>query len=122
MIIREAIGSADELVPNSYTNNDKIRWLNTLDGKIKKELIDMHEGGDDIRFDGYGDVDMEKELLVSAPYDCIYPLYIEMQIHYYDGDTARYNNAASAFDAAYSDFAAWYNRTRLPIQRKRSFW
>ena len=121
MTILEAIGSVDELVPNTYTQNEKARWLNTLDGKVYTEVILTHEGADDVTFDGYTD-GRDRELIVPAPYDCIYPLYLEMQINYYYGEAAKYNNAANAFNAAYTDFVNHYNRTHLPVQHKRKFW
>jgi uncharacterized OB-fold protein len=40
MTIMEAIHAIDSLKPNSYSESDKIRWLSTLDGLIKIEIID----------------------------------------------------------------------------------
>lgn len=123
MTILEAIGSVDELVPNTYTQQEKIRWLNTLDGKVMKEVFETHGGGGNIAFDGYNDeTDPDTVLLVHAPYDNIYPLYLEMQLYYFYGEAAKYNNAANAFDAAWKDFVSWYNRTHMPVQHSRRFW
>ena len=46
MTIQEAINKIDTLKPNSYSNADKIAWLSNLDGIIKEEIIDTHEGGE----------------------------------------------------------------------------
>ena len=46
MTIIEAINKIDALKPNNYSQGDKIGWLSTLDGIIKKEIIDTHEGAD----------------------------------------------------------------------------
>lgn len=121
MTVLEAIGTTDELAPNVYTQTEKLSWLSELDGRIKIEVVDTHAGGTETPFSPYSPQEHQRELLVSAPYDKIYPLYLQMQIHYYDGETTRYNNAAALFAAAYGDFTAWYNRTHLPEQRGRRF-
>ena len=46
MTILEAINRVDTTKPNSYTQPEKVDWLSTLDGIIKKELIDTHVGGE----------------------------------------------------------------------------
>lgn len=123
MTILEAIGCVDALVPNSYTQQEKIRWLSTLDGKAVSEVFRTHEGGEGAAFEGYSpETEPDTVLLVPAPYDNIYPLYLEMQINYYYGETAKYNNAANAFEAAWTDFVSQYNRTHMPVQHSRKFW
>ena len=54
MTIIEAINRIDNLKPNSYTQQDKVQWLSILDGIIKTEIIDTHQGAEDVIFDGYG--------------------------------------------------------------------
>ena len=54
MTIIEAINRADRLKPNTYSQQDKVNWLSTLDGIVKKEIIDTHEGGEDVRFELFG--------------------------------------------------------------------
>ena len=44
MTIIEAINRIDAIKPNNYTQQEKTSWLSTLDGVIKKEIIDTHEG------------------------------------------------------------------------------
>lgn len=68
-----------------------------------------------IEFVGYDTVDLGKVLLAPFPYDKLYREYIFAQIDYSNGETDRYINSATAFNAAYTDFAAFYNRTHLPI-------
>ena len=43
MTIQEAIDRVDILKPNHFTDEDKIGWLNTLDGQVWRELITTHE-------------------------------------------------------------------------------
>lgn len=121
MTIIEAINRIDLLKPNNYTQEEKIGWLSTLDGIVKKEIIDTHEGSA-ASFNGY-DVDtaLDTELLVPAPYDDIYIKWLEAQIDYNNGDTNKYTNSMTMYNSAYSAFERYYNRTHMPIGRKFKF-
>ena len=122
MTIIEAINKIDVLKPNNYTHTEKIKWLSNLDGVIKKEIIDPHEGGSDVIFDGYDDnTPIEQELLVPAPYDDLYIKWLETQIDYNNAEYGKYNNSAVAYNNAYSAFARYYNRTHMPKSVRMSY-
>ena len=122
MTLQEAINRADILKPNSYSQNEKIWWLSSLDGTIKEEIIDTHEGGDKVDFSGYNEnTPLDTKLLVPAPYDDIYIRYLEMQINYANGEFGKYNNSMDMYDKAYEAFAKFYNRTHMPIGTKFKF-
>lgn len=115
MTLIEAITRIDTLKPNTYTQQEKIKWLSTLDGLIKNEIIDTHEGGENISFAGYDEnTNIATELLVPAPYDDIYIRWLETRIDYTNGEYTRYNNGVSAYNDAYSEFSKYYNRTHMP--------
>lgn len=123
MTLLEAINGIDTLVENSYTVSDKVRWLSELDAAVKKEILDTHEGGLDADFSGYDDdSDPNTPLLICPPYDGLYLKYLEAQIHYYNAETGRYNNAMALYNAQYADFERWYNRTHAPLSQRRKFW
>jgi hypothetical protein len=120
MTIIEAINRIDSLKPNNYTQEDKISWLSTLDGVIKKEIIDTHEGSESVLFDGYeAETALDTALLVPAPYDDIYIKWLEAQIDYANGETKKFNNSIVMYNTAYSAFERYYNRTHMP--RSKSF-
>ena len=122
MTLLEAINRIDVLKPNGYSQAEKIQWLSTLDGIVKREIIDTHEGGEGIVFNGYTeDTSLTTELLVPAPYDDIYLRYLEMQIDYANGEYGKYNNSMAMYDTAYSTFQRYYNRTHMPKGRKFKF-
>ena len=122
MTIIEAINKVDELKPNSYTQPDKIRWPSNLDGTIKTEIIDTHEGGEMVIFDGYnGDTSDDTELLVKAPYDDLYLYWLESRMDYYNGEYGRYNNTLAMFNAAYSAYESFYNRAHMHKGQKFKF-
>lgn len=122
MTISEAINKVDNYKPNSYTQQDKVRWLSILDGIVKTEIIDTHEGGEGVVFNGYeADTDVGTVLLVPAPYDDIYVKWLEAQIDYANGETAKYNNSMVMYNTAYSAFERYYNRTHTPKGKSIKF-
>lgn len=126
MTIIEAINQVDDLVLNTYGEEQKIRWLSQLDGRIKTEIIDAHELKKEdslaLCFEGYDEkTPLDTELLVPAPYDNVYILWLLSQIHFTDGETGRYNNTSAMFAAEYASMANHYNRTHMPKGQKFRF-
>lgn len=123
MTILEAINRVDSTKPNSYTQIEKVDWLSTLDGVVKREIIDTHEGGDDIVYNGYdADTSLDTELLVPAPYDDIYIRWLESRIDYANGEYGRYNNSLIAYNDAFDLYANYYNRKHMPKGKKFKFY
>lgn len=121
MTIIEAINRIDTLVPNRYELVEKVRWLSTLDGIIKAELIDTHEVND-VDFSGYNEnTNLNTVLLVPAPYDQIYIFWLESQIDYWNKEMGKYNNSIIMYNTAYSDYEKYYNRTHMPRGKKYKF-
>lgn len=118
MKVIEAIQMVDALKPNSYSQEDKIKWLSTLDGIIKIEIIDTHEGADKVAFNGYDMSSLETELLVPSPYDDIYIKWLEAQIDYNNSEIGKYNNSMAMYNSTYSTYERYYNRTHMPKGHK----
>ena len=122
MTIIEVIGIVDTLKPNNYTELDKIGWLSELEGRIKTEIIDTHEGSENTVFNGYDqNTNTETKLLISEPHDDIYIKWLEAKIDYNNAEYTKYNNSATAFNNAYSAFERYYNRHHMPLQKKLKF-
>lgn len=121
MTILEAISRIDTLKPNSYTQGQKVRWLATLDGVIKNEIIDTHEGGENISFEPYKEDNVTATLLVPAPYDDLYIRWLEAQIDYANNEYGKYQNSMTMYNTAYSAFERYYNRTHMPLGTKLKF-
>lgn len=122
MTILEAISRVDAVKPNSYSQTEKIAWLSRIDATIKNEIIDTHEGAENITFNGYdNDTDTSTELLVLAPYDEVYIRYLEMQIDYANNEYGKYNNSMVMYNAAYTAFEKYYNRTHMPVSKGNRF-
>ena len=114
MTIIEAINGIDALKPNKYTQDQKIEWLKRLDGQIKEQVIDTHEGGEDVTIADYTTAPLTTQLLISAPYDEIYINYLAMKMDFAAGDFRKYNNNAVLYNESLSEYRKWYNRTHMP--------
>lgn len=109
----EAIDRTDHLRPNTIELGVKVEWLNQIDGIIQKEIIETHEGATE--FTPYVETELERSLIVSAPYDDIYIKWLESRIDYAYGEIAKYNNSMTEFRDAYTNFNNYYNRTKKPL-------
>lgn len=122
MTIIDAINRLDSLIHNTYTQDEKIRWLSRLDWMVKKQIIDAHEGAADISFTGYDEnTDINTVLLVPAPYDEVYLQWMEAQIAYHNGEYDKYNNSIIMFNTDFGAYAAYYNQNHRPVNRGKRF-
>ena len=122
MTILEAINQIDALKPNAFLQEDKMRWLNTVENYIKTEIIDTHEGAERVSFSKYDvNTPTKTELLVSAPYDVLYLRWLEAQIDYANAELGKYNNSITLFNSAYADFRNYYNRNNMPKSTKLKY-
>lgn len=118
MTLREAIDKVDGQKPNKYTAEEKVAWLSDLDFGIYNDVILTHEHDADIpEFKTYDATDLDKTLIADEPYCQLYTAYLKMKIDEENGDTTRYNNAATLFNAYYDNYAKHINKTRMPIFR-----
>ncbi len=114
MTVIEAISTVDSVKPNTYKQEEKIKMLSTLDGIIKKEIIDAHEGGDEVPFREYGKNSLTETLLVGAPYDEIYILWLSAKIDFLNCEHKKYNNSIEMYNAVFTQFKNYYHRTHMP--------
>lgn len=115
MTISEAINKIDSLKPNGYSQTDKISWLSLADGMIKNNIIDTHEGGEDVTFNGYNDdTPLDTELIVKAPYDELYISFLASKMDFFNGEFVRYNNNIVRFNDTMTAYGNHYNRTHMP--------
>lgn len=114
MTIDEAINTLDSQKTNTFSRQDKLRWLSRLDETIYRELILTHEGPAPA-FSGYDEkTDPKTTLLVPSPWDEIYLRYLQAQIDYANGEMTRYANGAALYNACLAAYTNFYNRTHAP--------
>lgn len=107
MTPNKTIEIVDRLKPNAYGEEDKLRWIDELDGMVQRLVFQEKES--DIKRYAYPD-DMDTELLIGAPYENLYALYLEAKIDYYNHEYANYNNAAMMFEGQFGEYKKAYIR------------
>ena len=101
----QVLSQVDALLPNQYTLEEKRRWLQQAEGFVCEEILHETLG------ETFSD---ETELRVPPPYDELYRFYLEAQIHYANGETARYNSAAGLWNNAFLTYRDYRARTAAP--------
>lgn len=125
MKIRECIDRVDNYKPNKFSEEDKVLWLSNFDNSIYIDIICTHRYNrceEPIEFKPYTVDNMEKEMIVPAPYDEVYERYLSMMIDDKNEDIANYNNSRVMYEAAYHAFAAHYNKYHMPIGTGMKIW
>ena len=113
--VREIIDYADRIKPNAFSDEDKVMWMNEIEGRIMREIFLMSEA-DRYEFTKdrvYADENPDR-VLVEVPYDNIYGLYLAAQIDYANGEYNKYNNTMQAFNAAMIAFTKYFADTYAP--------
>ena len=62
----------------------------------------------------------ETELTAETPYDEMYRYYVEAQVHYANGETARYNNAVSLWNNGFLTYRDYCCRRETPEGRAKA--
>ena len=116
MTILQAIHQVDALIPNTCPQNRKVDWLSQLDGMLHTQTLSPAGNVPYVPYDPQGSG--EQVLLAQPPFDRIYPLWLEAQIHYFNGEITRYNNAIALFNTQYSALGDHHLRSKMPPARR----
>ncbi len=105
---KQVLEQVDALAPNQYTRVEKLRWLAQAEGFVQREIC---------RVTGpLAALEEDSALAVEAPYDELYRHYVEAQIHYCNGEMARYNSAAANWNNGLLTYRDYVCRTTAPVQ------
>lgn len=118
MTVNEAIYTAELRMPgNSYSNDDKIRWLTSLEVMWSKFLKQLGFETEDVNI---STEDKEnKKLLIDVPYDEVYVMWLVMKMHYYNGEIELYNNSAESFNKMLEEAKKAFIRENKPRKSVR---
>ena len=100
------LGRVDALLPNQYSREEKMRWLAEAEGFVLREVQQLAGALPEVT-EGY-------VLTAEAPYDQMYRYYVEAQVHYANGETARYNNAVSLWNNGFLTYRDYCCRREMP--------
>ena len=106
MTVTDTLSQADELRLNTISDEQKAAWVMGLDQQIGERI--------DITSYVHNWPAGDGELLLPAPYDRVYVLYLCSQIDYYNNETALYGNDKAVYDEAMSEAMAWWRRQHCP--------
>ena len=121
MTIIEAINQVDGIKFNTYSQEDKVRWLSSLDAKITAVLEGAYPSPMWVSAPYDPNTDMERELLLESPWDEMYIRWMEAMIDYNNGETDSYNRSITLFNNLYQNFCDWYIRRNMPAQNGAGF-
>ena len=114
MTVNEAVMQADDLLrSNPISREVKFSWLSALDHYLYVDLIETHEGGEEVNFTPYTD-GTDAELLVPEPYSSLYVEYLKMKIFGEMHEYTRYNNSMTVFNRMLSSWRSAYHSTHRP--------
>lgn len=112
MTVNEAINTAELRMPgNSYSADDKIRWLCTLEVMWARFLRQLGFNAEDVSI---SQEDGERKLMIEQPYDEVYVMWLVMKMHYYNGEIELYNNSAEGFNKMFEEAKRAFIRENKP--------
>ena len=112
MTAGQMLGRVVALLPNQYGREEKMQWLAQAVGFVLREAEQVTGA--------LPQVTEEYALTAEAPYDELYRHYVEAQIHYCNGEMARYNSAAANWNNGLLTYRDYVCRTTAPERGVRA--
>ena len=91
----QVLAQVDSLLPNAYTREEKLRWLLQAESTVLREIVGPVTREE---LPVPSELTESSVLTAGAPYDALYGLYVQAQIHDADGDMARWNDAMTLWN------------------------
>lgn len=113
MTINQAIKQADALRPNAVGFALKLNWVQELDIQFAEMM------GIDYDPHTMKNADGTSELLMKAPHDHAYVLYLMARIDNAVEDVQSYQNDAAMANQAILEAKAWYRRNNNPNKKQK---
>ena len=104
MKISKIIALADELKPNSLSDEIKVQYVNECEGLIQSEIA-LLPASDMIT---HSADDYDAETLIRAPHDKIYIAYLTAMIDFANGEYNKYQNTMQMFNSFFGEFMRWF--------------
>ncbi|MDR2665548.1 MAG: hypothetical protein LBC21_04655 [Oscillospiraceae bacterium] len=103
--IGQVIADIDGVCPNAFSEDVKARWIAQLDMLIWRDLF-LQAPLPELDYNWPECADWQ--VLVAAPDDDIYDLYLRAQVEFHNGEYEKYDNTMAYFNSRYREFSAWF--------------
>ena len=117
MTINDCVTYVDSIEPNAYKNEQKARWVRECEGKVYTQVF-LQQTFDFPDLTPWAMLGME--LAVPAPYNKLYPRYLQAMIHYANGEYDRYAASMQLFNEAWGELNRWFGRDYDIADRARN--
>lgn len=114
MTIQEILDGVSELKGSQPDTELLIRHINTLENRIKKNIVDKCTDREDFPFEHYTAADYNTEVIAPEPYSEVYVWYLIYIIDVRAGNENRQESEAR-YERAYNDLSAYWFRTHTPM-------
>lgn len=117
MTVNNCIAYIDSIEPNAYTAAQKAMWISECEGKVYTDLFLLQPNEfTPVTYDA----DKDRTLALPAPYDRLYPRYLQAMIHYANGEYDRYANSMAAFNEVWGGLHRWFGANYDVSDRRRN--
>lgn len=114
MTLSGLITEVNTLRPNQFSNDIKTGWVNEIEAKAVKDVINRAQGNDE-EFDPYVyQSDQSTVLLIPDTHKDVYITFLFAKIDYTQNEIDRYNADSVMHAGAWREYAAEYRREHLP--------
>lgn len=118
MKLGKAIEMFRLLCPNPRTDAELVGWIAELDGMVIRDIFEAREGNPAVGWEPYTGEDMDRLLLIPAPYDSVYMDWLKSKVDYWQEESG-YSNSYKAFNNSYMSFGDYWRRTHRQAERKK---
>lgn len=115
MTAGEAINKVDGVKYNSFSEQQKLLWLESLDKMVRETVLVLYKNAPE----EHQSFTTSTELYVHSPFDEIYVSWLYAKIDLGNNEYEHYNNDAIIFDSQLSDFKSWMIRNNVPLRQAR---
>ena len=106
MTLRDLLNKISDEKPNSFSEAKLISFVNEVEAEVAEELR-----VEDVPVYEDNHTDLDKVLLVEAPYDRLYVSYVKAMIDYTNEEYESYANNQAQHVQDFRDFVDWVVRT-----------
>ena len=114
MTLRDLLNKISDEKPNSFSEAKLISFVNEVEADVAEEL---HLDAEDIPTYTDNHTDLDKTLLVTAPYDRLYVSYVKAMIDFSNEEYASYQLNLEQHVQDFRDFLDWTVRTKQSVNR-----